>query len=473
MKLPLRTKLTAWYTAVLVVAFAGFAWIADYGFQHSIETTVNDSSRADVASIREVLLRTVPKGPAEVADELNEVAGLWTGGALLEVSDAQGQLIFQSPAFQHPDRPIPEAVESEVRFGTANLEVTEYRIASQIIAAGGQHFRVRAAVPTEPFDQALDRFRIILKETLPLLVILAAFTGYWLSGRALSPVNAIIQTARGIGVSNLSGRLAVPQANDELRRLSETLNAMLGRIELSVKRLTQFTADASHDLRTPIALIRTSAELALRRSRSADEYRETLERILATSEETTRLIEDLLTLARADAGAVVLQLRCEDIVPLVAHAAEESALLAAAKSVQFSRSLPAAPLTVSLDSRAIERLLLILLENAIKYTPAGSSVLLHLTNEDDRACIEVRDTGIGISESDLPHIFERFYRADVARSRDSGGSGLGLAIARWIVEQHGGVIEAQSTLGRGSAFRVTLPLAGQAQPSSELVGAVS
>jgi heavy metal sensor kinase len=473
MKLSLRTKLTAWYTTVLVLAVAGFGAIADYGFQDSIDTTVNDASRADVASIQEVLVRTVPKGPAEVADELNEVAGLWTGSVLLEVSNPQGQIIFQSAGFRHPDRAIPEPIQSELRFATANLDATEYRIASQIVAVDGQKFRVRAAVPTEPFDQALDRFRVILKGALPLLVIFAALAGYWLSGRALSPVNAIIQTARGIGVSNLSGRLAVPAANDELRHLSETLNAMLGRIELSVKRLTQFTADASHDLRTPIALIRTSAELALRRSRSADEYRETLARILSTSEETTRLIEDLLTLARADAGAAILQLRSEDIVPHVTRAAEQSALLAAAKSVQFSRSIPAAPLTFSLDSRAIERLLLILLENAVKYTPAGGSVSLQLTNEGERVSIEVRDTGIGISERDLPHIFERFYRADVARTRDSGGSGLGLAIARWIVEQHGGVIEAQSTLGGGSIFRVTLPLAGETQASPELISTIS
>jgi heavy metal sensor kinase len=473
MNLPLRTKLTAWYTAVLALALVSFAWIADYGFQHSIETTVNDASRADLTSIRQVLVRTVPKGSAEVADELSEVAGLWAGGALLEVTAADGRIVFRSPAFQHLDRPIQDAIESEVRFATANLDLTQYRIASQIVDVGGQRFRARAAVPTEPFDQALDRFRIILKETLPLLVILAALTGYWLSGRGLSPVNAIIRTARGVGFSNLSGRLAVPRANDELRRLSETLNEMLERIELSVKRVTQFTADASHDLRTPVALIRTSAELALRRSRTAEEYRETLSRILSASEETTRLIEDLLMLARADAGAEFLQLSATDIVPHVERAADESALLAAAKSVDFSRSVPPEPLTVSFDSRAIERLLLILLENGVKYTPAGGSVSLQLTNESGRACIEVRDSGIGISESDLPHIFERFYRADVARTRDSGGSGLGLAIARWIVEQHGGVIEAQSELGRGSIFRVTLPLALQNQPLAELIGAVS
>ena len=163
MNLPLRTKLTAWYTAVLALALVSFAWIADYGFQHSIEATVNDASRADLTSIRQVLVRTMSKGAAEVADELSEVAGLWAGGALLEVTAADGRIVFRSPAFQHLDRPIPDAIESEVRFATANLDLTQYRIASQIVDTGGQKFRVRAAVPTEPFDQALDRFRSILR----------------------------------------------------------------------------------------------------------------------------------------------------------------------------------------------------------------------------------------------------------------------------------------------------------------------
>jgi heavy metal sensor kinase len=300
---------------------------------------------------------------------------------------------------------------------------------------------------------------LILKETLPFLVILASLAGYWLSGRALAPVNAIIETARGVGVQNLTARLAVPPANDELRRLSETLNAMLGRIEASVKRITQFTADASHDLRTPVALIRTSAELALRRPRSDDEYRETLARILAASEETTHLIENLLTLARADAGAAELHFSDFDLVPRMEKIAEEAGILASIKEIRVVRDLPASPVPVSADPVALERLFLIVLENAVKYTPRGGRIELKLSNGSGIAKVEVRDTGIGIGEKDLPHIFERFYRADQTRSRESGGSGLGLAIAQWIVDQHHGTIEAQSALGAGSVFRVTLPVA--------------
>jgi heavy metal sensor kinase len=459
MNLPLRARITAWYFAVLVVAFALFAWISDLGFRHSIETTVNDASRANLESVQRILVRVAPKGMEEVKEELNELGGVWADAALLEVSDADGIMLFQSERFKKPYRTLPPVSKSEITFLTNNLDHLQHRIAMRAAEINGHTFRIRVAVPTEPFDQALDRFRLILQETLPFLVVLASLAGYWLSGRALAPVNAIIETARGVGVQNLSSRLAVPPANDELRRLSETLNAMLARIEASVKRLTQFTADASHDLRTPVALIRTSAELALRRPRTDDEYRETLSRILATSEETTHLIENLLTLARADAGATELHFRDIDLVPHLEKIAEEAAILAAGKGIQVSSELAAGPVRVSADPAAIERLLLIVIENAVKYTPSGGKIEVKLSNGAGNARIEIRDSGIGISDKDLPHIFERFYRADQARSRETGGSGLGLAIARWIVDLHGGLIEAQSTLGNGSLIRITLPIA--------------
>jgi heavy metal sensor kinase len=459
MKLPLRARITAWYFAVLAVAFASFAWISDIGFKRSIETTVNDASRASFESIQSVLVRTAPKSSQEVKDELNELAGLWADAALLDVSDADGKTIFQSSPFKQAFPPIPPAATSELTFFTTNLDHLQYRIAMRSVEAGGWSFRVRAAIPTEPFDQALDRFRLILKETLPFLVILASVTGYWLSGRALQPVSEIIKTARGIGVQNLSGRLAVPRASDELQRLSETLNEMLGRIEASVIRIKKFTADASHDLRTPVALIRASAELALRRSRTEEEYRETLSRILTSAEETTHLIENLLALARADAGAADLHFKNIDLVPHLEKIAMEAGILTAAKGIEFLKELPAGPVQISADPAAIERLLLIVLENAVKYTPSGGRIEMVLSNGAGSARIEVRDTGIGIDSKDLPHIFERFYRADEARSRESGGSGLGLAIAQWIVEVHGGSIDARSTLGSGSVFRISLPVA--------------
>src|SRR6202521_4962778 len=427
MKLPLRARITAWSFAGLTVSFPAFAWISDYGFRSSIKTNANDASRANLESVANVIRRTAAKGPAEIKDELNELMGLWAGGALLEVAGADGMLIVQSPQFTRPYRNLPPVNSPQVTYLTANLADMQYRIAMQSVAVEGQTFRIRAAVNTEPFDDALDRFRVVLAETLP---------------------------ARGIGVQDLTGRLTVPEPQDELRSLSETLNEMLARIEASVKRITQFTADASHDLRTPLAVIRSNAELALRRSRTEEEYRETLSRILAASEETTHLIENLLTLARADAGAESLVFERVDLLTQARKAAEGARILAAPKGIQISRGSSPGPFWVSADERALQRLFLIVLENALKYTPDGGVINIQLASAHGSATAEIRDSGIGISEEDLPHIFERFYRADQARSREPGGSGLGLAIALWIVEKHGGKIEVHSTQGNGSVFRL-------------------
>jgi len=225
-----------------------------------------------------------------------------------------------------------------------------------------------------------------------------------------------------------------------------------------VKRITRFTADASHDLRTPLSLIRTSAELALRRKRSEEDYRESLTRILLISEETTQLIEGLLTLARADAGAAQLKCQSLDLRPILLKVAHQARFLASAKGLSFTEHSCAETLPMLADPAAIERLLLSLLDNAVKYTPVGGRVTVRASSHHGSAIIEIEDTGMGIAESDLPHIFERFFRADQDRSREIRGSGLGLSIARWITEAHHGSIEVTSQLGKGSSFRIRLPL---------------
>lgn len=454
----LRTRITALYFAVLAISFAAFAWISDYGFRHSIETTLNDASRSNLLSVESVLSHTSASDTTEVREQLNELAGLWASAGLLEVRDGAANVVFQSAAFAKPDREPPAAPTDAIVFYTTNLNYLQYRVASRTTPVNGRGFLIRAAVPTEPFDQALDRFRLILKETLPVLIVLASLIGYWVSGRGLAPVKEIIRTARGIGVNNLSSRLKVPRAHDELRLLTDTLNDMLGRIESSVQRITQFTADASHDLRTPLALIRSSSELALLRPRTEEEYREALSGILATSEETTGLVENLLALARADAGAASLQFHQVDLIPHIGKTAEEARVIALQKDIRVIQTLPEEPVWVLADSSAIDRVFRIVLENAVKYTPIGGEIAIVFHNGDGAAHVDIRDTGIGIADEDLEHIFERFYRADEARSRETGGSGLGLAIARWVVEMHHGSIGVESKLGEGSVFSIHLPL---------------
>lgn len=460
MNLPLRARITALYFAVLALTFVSLGTIADYGFRHSIETTVTEASRANLESLRSVMDRAAAKGSGDIKNELNKLSGLWAGAGLLEVRDQDGGIIFQSAGFAHSDKKLPDASVNGATFFTANLDKVQYRIAADRFRADGRRFLLRAAVPTESFDQALDRFRSILLETFPALIVLASLAGYWLSGRVLRPVSEIIGTARGIGVRNLSIRLPVPRVHDELRLLTETLNDMLARIEVSVQQITQFTADASHDLRTPLALIRCNSELALRRSRTEEEYRKALARNLVTSVETTCLVENLLTLARADAGSSGLEFRRINLAESLHKATEETSMLAADRNIRVSASIPSTPIWVDADDIALHRVFRIVLENAVKYTASGGAITIatHWTG-GSAAEIEIRDSGIGIPQKDLPHIFERFYRVDEARSRDSGGAGLGLAIARSFVDLHGGTIDAQSQLGSGTAIRIRLPVA--------------
>lgn len=464
MNFTIRARLTGLYFLVLAASFTGFFFICDFGFRSSIEATVNDESRNNLEIVQGILRSSPEKGLPRVQKELSELSELWANGAIFEVAGPDGQWIFRSRQFLSALPPLEPPSGGTLTFTTTNLQALQYRIARQRIQVNGRGFQIVAAVPTEPFDQALDNFRVVERRFLPPLAVLASLLGFWLSGRALAPVNRIIEGAERVGVRNLSKRLEVPHAKDELRRLTETLNAMLDRIEVSVKRITQFTADASHDLRTPLALIRTNAELALRRPRSESEYQEALCRILATSEETTEMIEKLLMLARADANVAQFRRELVSLYPALQRAAQKAHVLARGKGLTFLASVVPYSHCILGDEGALERLFLSILDNAIKYTPAGGEVSLEFHLASGHAVIEVRDTGIGIDPEDLPHVFERFYRADRTRSSETRGSGLGLAIARWIVERHGGSIELQNGAGRGTHVKISIPLSNELEP---------
>jgi len=459
MNLPVRARLTALYFAVLALSFVAFFWVSDLGFRRSIDATVDNASRTNLETVRRlVLANTSLPEESKLREELSRLAGLWANGALFEVADSNGRWLFRPQQFLRIYPPLPQIRDTNISFATTNLESSQYRIALQRIPVNGNIYEIHAAVPTEPFDQALDHFRLIEKEILPLLVLLASFLGYWLSGRSLAPVNRIIETAGRIGAQNLSSRLEVPKARDELRRLTETLNAMLARIEASFKSITQFTADASHDLRTPVAVIRATAEITLRKPRTPEEYHRALSTILETSVDTSELLENLLTLARADAGAAGMEMRPLDLAAHVQKARERAALLGLEKALDVTATTPPEPVWVKADAIAVDRLLLILLDNAVKYSPSGGRCEIALSQSENHAQITVRDSGAGIPETELNNIFDRFYRVDRVRSKNTGGAGLGLAIARGIAEMHGGTIAAESTVGSGSAFHVQIPV---------------
>ncbi|MBZ5565219.1 MAG: HAMP domain-containing protein [Acidobacteriia bacterium] len=454
--MPIRVKLTAWYFAVLAVTFVLFGAVAFFAMQKSIESTVDESLRDRAEGIRELMERVLPKDPERLADVLREHAELQEEGDLSQVADPDGHWIYRSRLMRRYDVPTKEAAGPV----TYNLQIQKLPLrilATQARLSGGSYY-IQVAAPMDDFQDALNHFKWVLLLISPLLLLLASAGGYWMSRRALTPVDAITQAAQTITSRNLSSRLAVPQSRDELQRLSETLNGMLERLEAAFKRITQFTADASHELRTPVALMRTTAELSLRRPRQETEYREALTQILRELETTSTLIEKLMLLARADSGVEALQFAHTDLADNFREACRQGRTLAQAKELSFQEQIIEGPIIVDGDAYALQRLFLILLDNAVKYTPGGGQVKASLSDTNGFAVAEIRDTGIGIGEADLPHIFERFYRADKARSREMGGVGLGLSIGRWIAEAHGGTMEVESTVGQGSVFRLRLPI---------------
>lgn len=323
--------------------------------------------------------------------------------------------------------------------------------------------------PLEPLEQTLQQLLLIFATLIPLTLLAAVAMGMFLAQRALSPINRIVSTARTIGQGNLSQRINWQGPGDELGQLALTFDEMLDRLEESFERQRQFTADASHELRTPITIIRAQAETALNRSRTADDYRETLRQIIQEADRMSHLTGQLLMLARADAGKESLEKEPCDLIELVQAVCAEMQEAAKSKGISIQISLDPGRETfvINGDQTRLTQLVINLLDNAIKYTPAAKPgyqprVEVRLVRQDNWAVLSVSDNGIGIPPSDLPHIFQRFYRVDKARSRQSGGTGLGLSIAQWIAQSHGGRIEVSSHPGQGSTFSVFLPIAPSA-----------
>ncbi len=457
-QLPIRVKLTIWYSAILAATFTLFGGVAYLAMRRSIEATVDESLRDRAAGIRELMTHLLPEGTNRVADELREHSELEEEGDLSQVSDEEGHWIYRSGLMERYGVPLPAS--GKPALATLHTKDMPLRILTSEARLGGRTHRIRVAAPMDDFYDALDHFKWMLFLLSPLLLILASAGGYWMSRRALRPVDVITKAAQSITSKNLSSRLSVPQSHDELQRLSETLNDMLERLEAAFKRITQFTADASHELRTPVALMRTTVEISLRKPRDQEEYREALGQILKELEKTSGLIERLMLLARADSGVETLKTDALDLAETLREACSEGRTLAQAKQVNFQEQISASPVVVDGDSQALHRLFLILIDNAVKYTPAPGEITVSLKTCDGFAVTEVQDTGLGIAEADLPHIFERFYRADKVRSREMGGVGLGLSIGQWIAQAHGGSIDVESAPGRGSRFSVRLPLRG-------------
>jgi heavy metal sensor kinase len=449
-------RLAVWYfctvAAICSLAATGY-WLA---IRSELDHALDQGLRYRLIGLRKFLEEVEPPRRQEIASRLEEVSQL---GELYQVYDASGELIAQSHGLARhgvPPHP-PQGLGFEIRYGAGGTAEFPLRLAWQKVLIGEHTLVLGAADPQRKFEGVLTSFTTVLLLSTPVTLGLATLCGLWLGRRALAPVARIADDARSITERNLSARLAVPDSGDELQRLSETLNDMLDRIELSFTRTRQFTADASHELRAPMTLIYTAAQYALRRERSREELVDGMQKILRESQRTTALIDDLLLLARGDASVETASLEAIDAAPLLREAGEQATTMAAAKGIRVSVQLDSDPLPVRANEAQLRRLLLILVDNALKYTPSGGRVTIAGTADAADVSLSIADTGSGIAQEDLPHVFERFWRADKVRSREAGGTGLGLTIARQIAEAHAARLSVESELGRGSVFSVRLP----------------
>jgi len=454
--LPIRVRLTLWFSLILALSLSLFGAGAYFAMRHSIYSTLDSELRQRIEGVRGIIWEDAPNGFTALQDEFREFSAGQGERSRLRVVSASGEVLFSSLSMDS----LASRRSEEKKSSAFNAKISgeRFRVLHGVIDAAGARYDVTVATSTKELGDALEEFRQVLYAAVPAFLLLAAAGGYLMSRRALAPVDEITQTARSIGAQNLALRLQVPRTGDELERLATTLNEMLARLDAGFQRVTQFTADASHELRTPVSVMRTAAELALRKPRSESEYRETLAQIQRETETVSRLIDQLLLLARADSGASTLPMSRTNLSEVLEKSWQQAAVLAEARHLNSTYELPSAPLWVRGDPASLERLFLILLDNAVKYTPEDGHIELRVTTDNGAAIAEVRDTGIGIAQEDIPHVFERFYRADRARSRDTGGAGLGLAIGRWIAQAHGAEIHVSSEPAKGSTFAVRLPL---------------
>ncbi len=379
----------------------------------------------------------------------------------LVITARDGSLLFASSdaralTFQQVEqlRSLASAPLSGRSSGTLRLEPNGPKVhysVHYVTGAGPQFGAILAGADVRTAELGPDELLSTFALVLPLGLALALLMGSWISRRALAAVDQIITEVREITDGrSLHRRLAEPLVKDELGRLAETLNQMMTRLERSFAALRRFTADASHELKTPLTVLRAGVERAITA---------TLEETLQEIKRMTELVDALLTLARADEGIAPLHREPVDLRAIVEEVRETGELLAEESGVRVDVATPPEPMVVSVDATRIRQLILNLLTNAVKYTPPGGTVRMQLGAADGRVILSVADTGIGIAPGDLPHIFDRFWRADSARTRtgERPGAGLGLAISKWIAEAHGGRIDVVSRPGRGTTFTVTLP----------------
>ncbi len=447
--LSIKQKVTIWYACMLVLIV-----LLLFGFILTISR--NLLQRESDSRLEKIVLDFIDDIDFEYNwYELDDDIRFYEDGVIFSLYDEQGRLTAGSVPTNFPADTVLKAYSFQT-FSTAGHNWSVYDAA--LPYGDGKILWIRGILQTETLFSVERTMFLVLLVACPLLIALALLVGYSITRRAFLPIQEIRRTAETIGAgSDLSARISTERTQGEIRQLAETFNEMFERLETSFEHERQFTSDASHELRTPVAVIISQAEYALLPDATAEEQREGLAVILEQAGKMSTLISQLLLLARADNGTQQLSMVSTDLSLLAEEAAEQCRGSALQRQIRLELEIQP-DVIVEGDPESLSRVIRNLLENAIQYGRTGGFVKLTLAVREDAAVCSVQDDGIGISAEDLPRIWQRFYRADPSRNPSGSNTGLGLALVKWIVEAHHGPISAESTPGQGSCFTFRLPL---------------
>jgi heavy metal sensor kinase len=459
----LRLRLTIWYVLLLGLTLFLFSSYLYFRLQHSLLTQMDAALQVTasqaLANLDEENGRPAFQNTDNTQAVTRHLSRVNFAVRLIApdgtVWDGFGDL-FAMPAWM-PTAP---------GYATLSGDEARWRVYSQRIQTsdGRTIGWLQVAQSLASIQETLENLRTQILLGLPLVLLLAGLGGLFLADRALRPIDRVTRTAQAISASDLTRRIGYQGPADEVGRLADTFDRMLDRLQAAFERERRFTADASHELRTPLTSLKGRMDVTLSRPRTRAEYESTLRDLQHEVDRLIRLSTDLLFLARLDEGRLRLQPEALDFNDLLDAILEQVQPLAEAKELTLIQDIPPG-LSIQGDPDHLIRLFLNLLDNAIKYTPPRGQVTVRAEDEGARLRVAISDTGPGIPSEAIPHLFERFYRVEAARSRDGGGAGLGLAIAYEIARWHGGMLEAQSDFGRGTTFMVYLPVQGPGEPS--------
>jgi heavy metal sensor kinase len=459
----LRFRMTAWYAGLLVGALLAFGVSVYLGLERYLDWTLQAMLASECRTIGTELLSQLPgKNRDWLETEINEAYAPEVNARFIRVYREGKGVIYISGAPKDgafdPSH-IPSHGETNDGARRIRLENGQQLLinAMSFTTADGSRFLVESGIPYQQIQVVLHGLLLTLAIYTPFVVFLAIGGGYWLMRRSLRPVDEITERAEGITSSNLGERLPVIRTGDELERLSIALNRMIARLEDAFQHINRFSADASHELRTPLTILQLELEGIVNNHSLSGSLEEQIVSALEETHRMYRIVESLLTISRLDAGEGRLDRSRLDLSDLATSTADEMRVLAQDKSISL-RTSAEENVCVEGDRTRLQQVVANLIDNAIKYTPEGGAVEVKVQNEAGKAVLEVADNGAGIPATAIRHVFERFYRVDKARSRASGGAGLGLSIVKAICGAHGGEISVSSEEGRGSCFRVELPL---------------